>query len=241
MDCQLLKNALTRFRSRFNVLACIVSKSELIRSMNSNALDVALVSESLQDGPLTGFQILREVCTLFPKTRVIMLLKSAQQELIVDAFRAGAKGVFCRAEPVQSLSKCISAVHQGQIWANSQQFQYVLDALTSASPLRVVNHQGRTVLTNREKDVVKLVAEGLANRAIANELGLTEHTVSNYLFRIYEKLGISSRVELVLQSFSNQGQASNKAWISDASPPKQLLNSPSVLNRKDEASQRNVG
>jgi DNA-binding NarL/FixJ family response regulator len=209
--------------------------------MSANALDVALVSESLQDGPLTGFQILRELCIRFPKTRVIMLLKSAQQELVVDAFRAGAKGVFCRAEPVEVLCKCISAVHQGQIWANSQQFQYVLDALSSAAPLRIVSPQGRTVLTNREKDVVKLVAEGLSNRAIAQELGLTEHTISNYLFRIYEKLGISSRVELVLYSFSNQRQPLNSSWIPDPGPAKSLLGSSSVLRLKEDGVQRNVG
>jgi len=209
--------------------------------MSANALDVALVSESLQDGPLTGFHILRELCTRFPKTRVIMLLKSAQQELVVDAFRAGAKGVFCRAEPVEILCKCISAVHQGQIWANSQQFQYILDALSCAAPLRIVNPQGRTLLTNREKDVVKLVAEGLSNRAIAQELGLTEHTISNYLFRIYEKLGISSRVELVLYSFSNQRQPLNSGWIADPVHAKSLLGSPSVLKLKEEGVQRNVG
>ena len=54
------------------------------------------------------------------------------------------------------------------------------------------------MLTKREDEVVKLVADGLSNRNVAQKLGLTEHTVSNYLFRIYEQLGISSRVELVL-------------------------------------------
>ena len=55
-----------------------------------------------------------------------------------------------------------------------------------------------TALTKREEDVVKLVAEGLTNREVAKQLGLTEHRVSNYLLRVYEKLGTSSRVELVL-------------------------------------------
>jgi two-component system, NarL family, nitrate/nitrite response regulator NarL len=200
MDCQLLKSALSRSHSRFRIVGCAVSKADIIHSMNCHPPDIALISESLQDGPLTGFEALGEVRFSFPKTSVIVLLKSASEDLIIDAFRAGARGVFCRAEPLRDLSKCINAVNQGQIWANSKQLRSVLDAFASAAPLRLANGQGRVVLTKREIDVVKLVVDGLTNRAVAEKLGLTEHTVSNYLFRIYEKLGISSRVELVLYS-----------------------------------------
>jgi len=59
------------------------------------------------------------------------------------------------------------------------------------------------LLTNREEDVVRLVAEGLQNREIAKELKLSEHTVRNYLFHAFDKLGVSSRVELVLYAVSN--------------------------------------
>jgi two-component system, NarL family, nitrate/nitrite response regulator NarL len=200
MDCQLLKSALTRSRSPFKVIGCAVSQAEIIRSMNSHPPDIALISESLQDGPLTGFGVLSELHDSFPQTRVIVLLKSGNDDLIVDAFRTGARGVFCREEPVQALCKCINAVHQGQIWANSKQLRSVLDAFASAAPLHLVNSQGRVLLTKREIDVVKLVVAGHTNCDVAKKLGLTEHTVSNYLFRIYEKLGISSRVELVLYS-----------------------------------------
>jgi DNA-binding CsgD family transcriptional regulator len=83
---------------------------------------------------------------------------------------------------------------------NSSQLRSVLDAFASTAPLHVTNSQGRVLLTKRETDVVKLVVDGQSNREVAEKLGITEHTVSNYLFRIYEKLGISSRVELVLYS-----------------------------------------
>jgi two-component system nitrate/nitrite response regulator NarL len=200
MDCQLLKNALSRSRSPFRIVGCAVSQADIIRSMKSHPPDIALISESLQDGPLTGFGVLSELHNSFPKASVIVLLKSASDDLVVDAFRAGARGVFCRAEPLHGLCKCISAVNQGQIWANSKQLRSVLDAFANAAPLRLANAQGRVVLTKREIDVVKLVVDGHTNRAVGEKLGLTEHTVSNYLFRIYEKLGISSRVELVLYS-----------------------------------------
>jgi len=200
MDCQLLRNAFKRPRIPVRVIACAVSQSEIIRSIDSHSPDVALISDSLQDGPLTGFAVLRELRDSFPKTKVVVLLKSAREDLVIDAFRAGARGVFCRTEPLEKLCKCIQAVHQGQIWATSCQLRSVMDAFASAAPLRLASAQGRALLTKREGDVVKLVIEGYTNRDVAEKLGLTEHTVSNYLFRIYEKLGISSRVELVLYS-----------------------------------------
>jgi DNA-binding NarL/FixJ family response regulator len=91
-------------------------------------------------------------------------------------------------------------VYEGQTWANSRQLRSVLDAFTGAAPLHLVKSNGLRFLTKREMEVVKLVVDGHTNRDVAQRLGLTEHTVSNYLFRIYEKLGISSRVELVLYS-----------------------------------------
>ena len=204
MDGQLFKNALERPRQRLKVISCAVSKAEFATSVASHTLDVALVSESLQDGPLTGFHVLKDLHDLMPRIRPIMLLKSENDELVVDAFRAGAKGVFCRTECISLLPKCIRAVHDGQIWANSRQLRSVMESLVSAAPLQFKAVSGRRLLTKREEDVAKLVVEGFSNREAAYKLGLTEHTVSNYLFKIYEKLGISSRVELVLYSLKNE-------------------------------------
>lgn len=205
MGCQLLKNALTHSRFRFEVVACAINRSEIMRYMSSRSIDVALLNESLQEGPFVGFQVLSQLRTSFPGTRTIALLKSVPQDLVVDAFRAGAKGVFCKAEPIGALCKCIRAVHAGQIWANSHQLNLIVEALVNATPLHVTNATGRRLLAKREEEVASLVAEGLTNRDIAQKLNLSEHTVSNYLFRIYEKLGISSRVELVLYMVRHQG------------------------------------
>ena len=216
MACQLLKNALERSRFRFVVVACAVNRSEIMQSMSKNPADVVLVSESLQEGPFVGFQILSELRSSFPGTRLIALLKSAQLDLVLDAFRAGAKGVFCRAEPLAALCKCIRVVREGQIWANSHQMNFIVDALANAAPLRVTSARGKDLLAKREQEVANLVAEGLPNREIAKKLTLSEHTVSNYLFRIYEKLGISSRVELVLYIVRRE-DARNKRTTSTSS------------------------
>ena len=206
MSCQLLKNALMHSRFPFEVVGCATSRSEIMSCMSAESVEIALVSESLKGGPLEGFQVLTDLRSSFPATRVIALLKSAPNDMVVDAFRAGAKGVFCRAEPVGSLCKCIRVVHSGQIWVNSHQLNVIVEALVNAAPLRLTDAKGRNLLAKREAEVANLVAEGLSNRDVAHKLGLSEHTVSNYLFRIYEKLGISSRVELVLYTlrYSNR-------------------------------------
>jgi DNA-binding NarL/FixJ family response regulator len=198
MGCQLLKNALTQSRLGFDVVDCATSRSEIIQCMSAHSIEVVVVNESLREGPFAGFQVLSELRSSFPAARVIALLKSAPRDLVLDAFRAGAKGVFCRAEPIESLCKCIRAVHAGQIWANSHQLNLIVEALVSATPFHVPTAKRRSLLAKREEEVANLVAEGLTNRDIAQKLALSEHTVSNYLFRIYEKLGISGRVELVL-------------------------------------------
>ena len=102
--------------------------------------------------------------------------------------------------------------YQGQIWTNSQQLQYLAESLSCVPSLRVVDSKGGRLLTAREEQVVALVAEGLGNRDIASELNVTEHTVKKYLFRIFEKLGVSNRVELVLYAVNHSTQR-NAEWL----------------------------
>ena len=93
-------------------------------------------------------------------------------------------------------------LHRGQGERNnSAELRYLLDALRESEPMRVLDSRGEAILSKREQEVVTCVAEGLSNREIASRLKLTEHTVKNYLFRIFDKLGVSSRVEVVLYAF----------------------------------------
>ncbi len=136
-----------------------------------------------------------------------MLLASREPNLIVDAFRCGAHGVVFRDEPLEVLGKCIHAVNGGQVWANSQLLGYLLEALTHATHFHLRDGRYMGLLSKREIDIVQLVAEGLTNRAVSAELRLSEHTVRNYLFRIFDKLGVSTRVELVLYCFQERQQS----------------------------------
>jgi len=199
MDCQLLQTALKRSQQQLSVVASAVSRTDILRCLSRGNVDVALINVDLEDGQFAGLKLLPEICATYQRTPVVMLFNSWNDELILRAFRAGAEGVFCRSErKLDMLWKCIAAVHRGQVWANSEQLHLLLESLRRSAPIRAVSPAGTNLLAIRENDVANLVAAGLPNKEIALRLGITEHTVSNYLFNIYNKLGISSRVELVL-------------------------------------------
>jgi DNA-binding NarL/FixJ family response regulator len=96
----------------------------------------------------------------------------------------------------------VDQVHAGQIWAKRSELVHVMNAFSEPAPLQVAKADGLRILTRREEEVVSLLADGLQNREIARELNLSEHTIKNYLFHIFDKLGVSSRVEVVLYAAS---------------------------------------
>ena len=208
LQAQLLTRAL-RSRREFEVSAVALEVSALQSFLQSNHPDVALIAGN----QLPDLSLLRWLRITHPKVAPVLLAESNDRELVLNALRAGARGIFLfTQDPFRMLCKCIRCVSRGEIWINNQQMHHVLDALSEVPALRVVNANGRTLLTPREEQVVALVADGLSNRDVANELGLSEHTIKKYLLRIFDKVGISSRVELVLYAMSH-GEKSQAEWM----------------------------
>jgi len=200
MSSQLLAEALAQDR-QFEVTGIEPKQSSILDAIAQKMPHVVLVSSALEESTTLGFDLTRQVRAAHPDTRVILLMDASNPSAVVEAFRCGAQGVFSRTESSKTLAKCISSVHQGQVWANSAELRFLLEALRESEPMRLVDSRGEAILSKREQDVVRCVAEGLSNREIAGRLKLTEHTVKNYLFRIFDKLGVSSRVEVVLYAF----------------------------------------
>ncbi|HXM20978.1 MAG TPA: response regulator transcription factor [Terriglobales bacterium] len=201
MDCQLLENAIQR-HSSFRVIGCVTSATEAISAVYKTQPDIALISTRLQDGALAGLLLLRRLRALQLRCHVIMLLDENNPELIVEAFRNGARGIFCRTGSFRELRKCMERVREDQIWASNPQLECVVEALMRAPAPGITRPEVTTVLSKREEEVAHLVASGLSNREVSTKLGLSKHTVKNYLFRVFEKLGFSTRLELVLYMLS---------------------------------------
>jgi len=204
LGCQLVERALRVRKPRIDVVGSAVGSRDALALFAARQPEVAIISAQLEDGPLQGYRVVRELRSQLLQTQAILLLGSRARDLVTDAFRCGAHGVIFRDEPLHRLAKCIQAVHKGQVWADSEQLGYLIDALGQTRPLQLHDARGIDLLSRREADVVRLVAEGMTNRAISAELGLTEHTVRNYLLRVFDKLGVSSRVELVLYCFQER-------------------------------------
>jgi two-component system, NarL family, nitrate/nitrite response regulator NarL len=201
---QLLADALRR-DSQMEVISSPPHSADLVEAAKLHKFGVVLISANLDEEPLRGFEVLRQLRASDPELRAVMLLDSSKREIIVQAFRAGARGIFSRHESVETLSKCIRSVHQGQIWANSQQLSFAVEALAASPTVRAVDANGLNLLSKRELEVVRCLAEGLTNREIAERLGLSQHTIKNYLFRVFDKLGVSSRLELLFMTLSQGG------------------------------------
>ena len=107
------------------------------------------------------------------------------------------------------LCKCLRVVHDGQVWASSREIKFALEALSSAPTIRAINAGGLNLLSRRELEVVHYLAEGLTNREIGERLGLSRHTIKNYLFKIFDKLGASNRTELLLLTLSKPPSSGN--------------------------------
>jgi DNA-binding NarL/FixJ family response regulator len=215
MSLELLMGALKRHR-HFRVVDSVTAAQEVLDAVKSTSPDVALITASLADGPLSGFGALRQIRDCSPEVKTVILLNGPERNLVVDAFRAGARGVLVlSSSSFKSLCRCVEQVHAGQIWASSNELVEVMEAFAELAPMRVVNADGMRLLTKREEDVVRLLAEGLQNREIAKELKLSEHTVKNYLFHIFDKLGVSSRVELVLYAVSSTKKMQNASVQAD--------------------------
>ncbi|MFI5107882.1 MAG: LuxR C-terminal-related transcriptional regulator [Terriglobales bacterium] len=190
--------------SQFDLVGCAATVGELLELFERRKAKVALISSTLQDGLLSSLAIFPQLREKHPDVRLILMIDHPEPELVVEAFRAGARGIFtCYESQFDALCKCISCVHSGQVWANARQLDCLIDAVAQVPTVRLVNAKGANLLSKREEEVVRQVAEGLSNHDIAQQLHLSDHTVKNHLFHIFEKLGISNRVELVLYTVSH--------------------------------------
>src|SRR5260370_25349628 len=167
-----------------------------IRKIDEIKPRLALISVDLQDGETAGYKILRHLRLKHPKTQAVALVKDCQHDHVLEALRNGAHGVVSREQPFRVLAKCLRSVHQGEIWATSDQIRLVFESLKTTVAPQPKHSANLDQLTPREKQVAAYVAEGMRNAEIALSLGVTENTVRNYVMKVYEKLGVSNRVQL---------------------------------------------
>ena len=225
----LLSSALRR-QSCFTVACCESELYNCLHALELLPVDVILWANRLaNDSSSVDIEALRCLHQKHPQTLLVLLADAYDRDLVISALRAGVRGLFCQAsQPFKALCKCIHMVHEGQIWTNNEQLMYLIDTLEYGPKLHVTNSRGESLLTPREEQVVAQVAAGLANVAIAHHLRVAENTVKKSLLRIFDKLGVSNRVELVLYALAQremktqEGALTPSVSVSEAGPRKEV-------------------
>ncbi len=194
MSSGLLANALVRDQG---CEAVAVTADSLFKTLSTSEVQLVVVGAEVISKYGNGFDLAHAMGSAYPSVSIVMLLNQTTQESVIAAFRAGARGAFSREQPMEEFLDCVEHVRKGFIWAGRHETTYLLEVFKCLPSPNLVTASDSPALTPRELQVVQHAARGKTNKAIALDLSLSEHTVKNYLFRAFEKLGVTSRVELL--------------------------------------------
>ena len=146
----------------------------------------------------SGLETLRRLAETRNTVHSVVLTASIDREDAVQALQLGARGVVLKAAATPLLFRCIRAVVAGEYWVGHERFQDLVESLRRSASSQAGDRPPAATLTRREHQVALAVLEGASNREIAQKLGVGEQTVKNHLSAIFDKLGVSSRLELAL-------------------------------------------
>jgi two-component system, NarL family, nitrate/nitrite response regulator NarL len=149
-----------------------------------------------------GLGVLEEINFDSTPTRVIVLTAAEDDRDVVRAMRLGARGVVLKQSATDLLHKSIRKVFEGEIWLDNRMTAEVIDAFKKSSESG--QRREKPLLSDREKEIVQLVAQGFRNREIGEKLFISEQTVKNHLHNIFDKLGVSDRLELALYAIHHR-------------------------------------
>ncbi len=182
---------LFRLEEEFEIAARCTNGLQALEAVEEHRPDILILDLRM---PLrSGLGVLRELKEKGTETRVVVLTAALDEDEVVDAIRLGVKGVVLKEMAPRLLVQCVRKVHEGGQWLEKDSIGKALEKMLNrpgSAP------SGAGSLTPREVDVVRLVAEGMRNKEIADRLQISEGTVKIHLHSIYEKLQIGGRVEL---------------------------------------------
>lgn len=174
------------------------NRSEALSLAASEQPDIIVLDILLGDDD--GLSFLPELCEASPKARVLVLTGVRSSDFHRRALRRGAVGVVLKEHASDMLLKAINKVHRGEVWIDRTMMGSMLQEITKPATEDPEKAKIAT-LTNRERDVITHVGEGLRNKQIAERLFITETTVTHHLTSVFSKLEVSDRLELIIYAF----------------------------------------
>jgi len=193
----------------FEVVAQAQDGREVLDVLQQYEPDILLLD--LKMPGLDGLGTLQRLQAARNRTRVIVLTASDDKNEFVQAMKLGTSGIVLKQTATDLLIKSIRKVHAGEIWLDSHTTAAVIRQFVSADEMppppqaatAVPRERERSPLSQREREIVALVAQGFKNKEMAEKMFISEQTVKNHLHNIFDKLGVSDRLELALYAIHN--------------------------------------
>ena len=177
----------------FTVVACCADGTAAVEAVRKHHPDV-LVLDLRMPGQ-NGVEVLRTLASDQVRCKSVLLTAAVRDEEVVEAVKQGAMGIVLKESPADVLLDCVRKVARGESWIERDT---VTRAFRTIVGREAAAESAEGNLTPREVEMVRMVAQGLRNKAIAERLAISEGTVKVHLHNIYEKLGVDGRLELVL-------------------------------------------
>ena len=155
------------------------------------------------------------ILAVAPAIKVVLVMTDPNEDETVELLRRGACGIVTRSIAPDLLVRCIRKVHAGETWLDSKGVNWVIEAYRAQASL-LTSPRSRVKLSTKELQIITGVTQGLRNKDIAQEVGTTEQVVKNYLRKVYDKLGVSDRLELALYCMHHR-------LLENLSPPEDAM------------------
>lgn len=172
--------------------------------------DVVLLEGALLSGSASAVPDLLRVA---PNAKLIIQAVSSDESHTVELYRKGVRGIISRSISPDLLVRCVRRIAAGETWIDNQSINWVIEAYR-AQAAALVSPKSQPRLSPKEMAIITCITQGKRNKEIAFQLGTTEQVIKNYLRKIYDKLGVSDRLELALYCLHNkiiQGDADEEA------------------------------
>lgn len=158
---------------------------------------------------IDGLTVLRSLQTRAPRSKVLLYASSDSKDDFVEAMKLGCSGILLKEAATSLIEKSILKVREGEIWLDSNTTAAVIRQFASPTEAPSAATNGskaireRAQLSQREREIIVLIAQGYKNKEIAEKMFITEQTVKNHLHNVFDKLGVSDRLELALYAIHN--------------------------------------